>query len=119
MRYRTEEEKKVKFLKEQNINFIPQYEISIDTHINPSGKAYVDFYLPDYNTFIEYNGKQHYVPIKYFGGIVQFDQQQERDSYIKNYCESKNIKLLEIRYDVENITAMLSDYIMQTSSTRN
>ena len=29
---------------------------------------FVDFYLPKYNLFIEYNGKQHYEPIEYFGG---------------------------------------------------
>lgn len=108
-----------KFLKEQNISFISQYAVSIDPSINPSGKAYVDFYLPQYNMFIEYNGQQHYIPIKHFGGDLQFEQQQERDNYIKNYCESNNIKLLEIRYDVENITTLLSDYIMQISSTRN
>ena len=36
---------------------------------------YIDFYLPDYNIFIEYNGEQHYVPIEHFGGELQFSEQ--------------------------------------------
>jgi very-short-patch-repair endonuclease len=28
----------------------------------------IDFYLPDYNICIEYNGAQHYKPVKYWGG---------------------------------------------------
>ena len=28
----------------------------MDKNINFSGKAYLDFYLPDYNIAIEYNG---------------------------------------------------------------
>ena len=30
-----------------------------DTLVKPSGYAFIDFYLPDQNCFIEYNGKQH------------------------------------------------------------
>lgn len=42
-----------------------------------------DFYLPDYNILIEYNGKQHYEPIKYFGGQKTFDNQVLRDNIKK------------------------------------
>ena len=31
-----------------------------------------DFYLPDYNTCIEFHGVQHYKPIPYFGGEENF-----------------------------------------------
>ena len=91
-----------KYLKENNINFIAQYKISIDQSINSSGIAKIDFYLPDYNLFIEYNGKQHYVPIEYFGGELRFEQQQKRDNYVRNYCKENNIKLLEISYDTKD-----------------
>lgn len=36
---------------------------------------YIDFYIPEYNIFIEYNGEQHYVPIEHFGGELQFSEQ--------------------------------------------
>ena len=94
------------YLKQNNINFIPQHKIPIDKSINSSGIAKIDFYLPNYNLFIEYNGEQHYVPIDYFGGQITFEHQQERDQYVRNYCKENNIKLLEIRYD-EDIEKIL------------
>lgn len=45
------------WLIDKSVNFVAQYRIDIDTNINQSGNAYIDFYLPDYNVFIEYNGE--------------------------------------------------------------
>lgn len=88
------------YLDKQNIKYIFQYKIPIDVHINLSKRAYIDFYLPDFKIAIEYNGKQHYVPIEYFGGTFQFQNYQvPRDNYIKEYCKDNNIKLIEIKYD--------------------
>ena len=81
-----------KLLLEKNINFISQYKINIDSNINSSGNAFIDFYLPDYNTFIEYNGEQHYIAKEFFGGKLGLEQQQKRDSYVRNYCNINNIK---------------------------
>ena len=36
-------------------------------------EAYIDFYLPDHDIFIEYNGRQHYIPLDYFGGILSLE----------------------------------------------
>lgn len=65
-----------------------------------------DFYLPDNNLVIEYNGKQHYKPIKYYGGEESFIISQERDRIKKEYCLNNNIGYLVIRYD-ENIKQSL------------
>lgn len=35
------------------------------------------------NTCIEFNGRQNYEPVKYWGGIENFKKQQKRDK-IKN-----------------------------------
>lgn len=94
------------FLKDNNIVFIKQY--SIECPINNSGKARIDFYLPDINCFIEYNGKQHYVPIEYFGGQLKFEQQQRRDQFIRDYCYDNNIRLIEIKYD-DNVLSLLKN----------
>lgn len=88
------------FLKNNRIDYISQYKISIDKAINPSGYAYIDFYLPDYNIFIEYNGIQHYIPIEYFGGSLKFNQQVKRDEYVRNYCKQNSIKLIELPYSL-------------------
>lgn len=90
------------YLTKQNIVFKKQYCIDIPTTINPSGYAYIDFYLPDYNVFIEYNGRQHYIPIDYFGGLLNLEHQKSRDNYIKNYCKNNSYNFIEIPYTMKD-----------------
>ena len=42
-----------------------------------------DFYLPELNTCIEFNGLQHYTPITYFGGENEFNKLKIRDEIKK------------------------------------
>ena len=90
------------YLKSIDINYISQYPITMDKSINSSGVAYIDFYLPDYNIFVEYNGRQHYMPIEYFGGKLNLERQLKRDNYVRDYCKDNNIKLIEIKYDMKD-----------------
>lgn len=105
------------FLESKNILYNSQYIIPIDKNINPSGEAYIDFYLPKLNIAIEYNGIQHYKYIPYFhkGGIIDFKKQQSRDIYVKKYCEQKGIKLLQISYEQtqEQILQILNNELIQ------
>lgn len=96
-----------------NIEYIAQYEININKSINPSGKAQIDFYLPSHNIFIEYNGIQHYIPVQRFGGELQLQRQQQRDEFVRKYCESNNIKLLEIPYSEkdDNIETIIINFL--------
>lgn len=57
-----------------------------------------DFYLPEYNILIEYNGKQHYEPIDFFGGELEFKIRLKHDNIKKQYCLLHNIQLLIIPY---------------------
>lgn len=68
-----------------------------------------DFFLPDYSTCIEYQGIQHYIPVDNFGGEFYFNLTQERDKIKKDFCKSKNINLLEIRYN-DNLVEKLTDF---------
>lgn len=43
---------------------------------------------------IEYDGKQHFEPVNYFGGEDEFQLIQIRDSIKNNYCHDNNITLL-------------------------
>jgi hypothetical protein len=61
-----------------------------------------DFYLPQHNMCIEYDGKQHFVANEYFGGIKSLESQRERDIIKNKYCEDNNITLIRIKYN-ENI----------------
>lgn len=94
------------WLNNKNVKYIAQYKIPIDTNINSSGNAFIDFYIPEFNTFIEYNGEQHYIPKDKFGGVITFERQQKRDQYVRDYCFKNNIKLIEIKYN-DNINNKL------------
>ena len=68
------------------------------------------------NLFIEYNGRQHYIPIEYFGGILELEHQQKRDEFVREYCKRNNIRLLEIPYTEENnIDNILNDLFYERS----
>lgn len=102
------EEKIEVFLKEKNIKFIIQHIVKNDNLFCFNERFLVDFYLPDYNTFIEFNGAQHYKPVKWFGGEEKFKQQQERDYALRQYCNEHKIKLIEIPYtELNNLETIL------------
>jgi hypothetical protein len=67
-----------------------------------------DFYLPEYNTCIEYDGKQHFEPIKHFGGVSEYNKTKKRDIIKNKYCDLNNINLIRIPYyDINNIEKYL------------
>lgn len=77
-----------------------------------------DFYLPDYNTAIEYDGEQHYRPVK-FGGKndeksdERFELTKIKDGIKTRYCEDKGIKLIRIPYtEFDNIEDILSKQLL-------
>lgn len=77
------------------------------------GKLSYDFYLPDYNLLIEYQGEQHE---KYIPGlqkdISKFKIQKEHDKLKRNYAKEHNIELLEIwHYDFDNIECILKNIV--------
>ena len=66
-----------------------------------------DFYLPDYNLLVEYDGIQHFESIKYFGGEDALLLNQLKDKIKTDYTIANNIKLIRIKYD-ENVEEKLS-----------
>lgn len=104
-------EQKIKeWLIENNIRFIPQKEFK-DLKGMRNGLLSYDFYLPEYNLLIEYQGEQHEKFIKGFYKTKEdFERQLEHDKRKKEYAKDNNIKLLEIwYYDFENIEEILNN----------
>ena len=91
------------FLEEKKIKFILEKRF-----INCKFKNTLpfDFYLPDYNMCIEFDGLQHFEPVEYWGGEKNFLQIQIRDKIKNEYCFNNNIHLLRIKYN-ENISEKL------------
>ena len=58
-----------------------------------------DFYIPESNTLIEYNGIQHYKPLDCFGGRKKFLLQKHHDWLKREYAKKKGITLIVIPYN--------------------
>lgn len=86
-------------------NIIFEVQKSFNDCINPKTgyKLKFDFYLPYYNCCIEYDGKQHFDAIEYFGGEQGLKNIVFRDNIKNQYCQEKNITLLRVKYDCDNI----------------
>lgn len=101
-------------LKELNFSFESQK--SFDTCINPktNKKLFFDFYLPDFNILIEYDGIQHTKALDKTNGwnnIENLLSTQERDSIKNEWCKNNNIPLIRISY--EDFNKLNSDYLLE------
>ena len=95
-----------KWLTEHNIEYDSQKRFNdcCDKNSLP-----FDFYLPNYNCCIEYDGIQHFEPIDYFGGQESLEYTQKHDKIKTEYCQNNNIKLLRIPY-FKNIEEELNNF---------
>jgi len=95
------EHKIIKFLKEQDITFIPQKTFEKCKY---KRLLSFDFYLPNRNILIEFDGEQHYRFVKKFHNTFGgFEIQQKRDKIKTQYAHDNEIKLLRIRWDEEKM----------------
>lgn len=92
------------FLINNDILFKEQFVFS---DLKYKGNLRFDFYIPDDNLLIEYQGIQHYKPVKIFGGKEMFEKNITRDELKRKYCKENNLILEEIKYD-ENILERLN-----------
>lgn len=95
------------FLKNNNISFIEQFPVCK----SPKTGSYLraDFYLPSFNTCIEYDGQQHFSSNDFFGGDKAFEETKYRDSIKNEYCKKENINLIRISYkEYKNIEKIIS-----------
>ena len=96
-----------KYLTSNHIEFVSQYKFDNCRRIKPLP---FDFYLPDYNICIEYDGQQHFQDIEVFGGQDRFVYTQENDKIKTDYCQLNNIGLVRIPFwEINNIDNILSD----------
>lgn len=106
------EDKIAHYLLEHKIEFIPQKSYDGLRGLG-GGKLSYDFYLPNFNLLIEYQGEQHEHPVDIFGGKEQFKVQQEHDKRKREYADKHSIELFEIwYYDFSNIESMLNNKLL-------
>lgn len=76
--------------------------------------VHVDFFTGSH--IIEYNGRQHYEAISYFGGEARLVKQQYRDTVVKDYCKQAGYTFIEVPYTAdteEAITEYLTDVLKE------
>lgn len=72
-----------------------------------------DFYLEDYNICIEFDGKQHFEPIEFFGGKKAYKKLKRNDNIKTKFCKENNITLIRLsdKKEIENeMNKILSNY---------
>ena len=109
-------------LDDLDVNYIYQYRVKIN-----DSNYYFDFYLPDYNIFIEYDGEQHFKPIKGWGGRVGFEKVKQRDKIKNDFAKNNQIKLVripyyktdeEVEHTIKNLIKMKGDRAMRIKKRR-
>lgn len=75
------------------------YEVK--THYRPKWLEglELDIYIDAIKLGIEYQGQQHYNPIKHWGGEKQLKKQKEHDSRKARICREKGVTLLTVDFD--------------------
>ena len=90
-----------KILQINNINFKKQHCFKDFVYEDTQHHPRYDFYLPDYNRLIEFDGKQHYEDSQW----NSLDLQQQRDKLKNEYALQHNIPLVRIPYwERDNVT---------------
>ncbi len=74
-----------------------------------------DFWLPDHNICIEYDGIQHFQAVDWFGGEERYQYTKQNDSIKTQYCLDNNIKLIRVTKD-DNVKKLID--IKKTSLSK-
>ena len=98
----------IELLNKKDKSYKPQKEFDGLIGLKNGNLSY-DFYLPQYNLLIEYQGEMHERFVKgIHKSIKDFENQQEHDRRKKEYAEDNNIELLPIWYwDFDDIDKIL------------
>lgn len=97
------------YLNLNNIQYFREYKFDKCKY---KRKLPFDFYLPEYNLCIEFDGEQHFKPQNCWGGDNDFKIIRIRDEIKNKYCLDNNINLIRIKYN-ENIEEILNIKIAQ------
>ena len=100
------------YLSSKGVNFTTQKKFK---DLKAIKNLSFDFYLPEENILIEYQGQQHYYPIDIFGGEEQFKKQVEYDNKKRKYAKEKGYHLIEIPYkytSIEDIDKILNKVLV-------
>lgn len=93
------------FLKKYGIKHIREYRIL-------PYRYRFDFFLPEFNIYIEFHGQQHYMSVEVFGGDEGLRSNKERDAIKKQLVTASGGRLIVLSYQT------LSDGIVEKELIR-
>lgn len=82
------------------------------------GRQRIDVYFPQLKIALEYQGRQHYAPVAFFGGEDAFRMTQNRDNIKYKKCAEHNIDLIYFRYDERISVEMVKAKITKVLKAR-
>lgn len=93
-------------------------ELEVIAHGRPHwlGRQHLDIWVPALRVGIEYQGIQHFEPVKRFGGELAHDKTRARDNRKRKLCLDHGVRLIEIKYDQSIDDAALEAMIRNTST---
>ena len=97
------------YLSKKGISYKKDY-IFEDLVLRGKNKTlFFDFYLPDMNTCIEFDGEFHFLPIN---GEAKLLRQQRNDKLKDMYCVKNKIRMLRIHYqDKSRLDSILDEFL--------
>ena len=96
------------FLSNKNINFIYQ------KHFKWLGRQSLDFYFPEYNSAIEYQGRQHFSTESYFHEFKR-DEILNLDLRKLKLCNENGVKLYHLTNEIKYIPEDWQHYKLYTN----
>ena len=94
------------FLLNNKINYIKEYTRPEWIFQDSKSQGRFDFYLPDYNILIEFDGIQHYREVS--GWTYSLKRVQQHDKIKNNWAAQSHLKLIRIPYwERDNISLKL------------
>ena len=111
--------KKRSFYETKILNILNSYNINVEEQkvfTKCKYKRYLrfDFYLPEYNICIEYDGEYHKMA---YHGTKKLEVQKIRDDIKTQFCKENDIALIRISYeDNKNISEILIDALKSSNN---
>lgn len=104
-------------LEKRKIVFKQEYSFSNLVNPKTNRKLRYDFTIFDNNQnlkgLIEYNGRQHYIAVDYFGGKEAFQQRKILDKIKKEYAEKISIPLLILKHSDKNNDIKINNFLQE------
>lgn len=99
------------YLQHKGVEYIQEYNVQDKQYFDTFAR--IDFYIPEKNMFIEFQGEQHYNidASKIMHNSCGWQKQKKRDNHLRAYAKSKGISLVEIPYTYRNnVSSFLDKY---------